>query len=631
MQPTLSIFKKFPPELLVLIIDQTSDLSTLDSWCEATISNLHLYRSAVRNRWRQVVIKDDDLVTDSTHSNGYANTDGRSLCQRTNERLVDRLSQIDARGNRIATHVRHLVLRFLFSSLPSMRLLHDMRHHQLVPMEDKLRISFVILAPHLIHVQSIKLDAVVPQSLLDLVLFHLSACLTSLNIRAQYRSGSVSFGIGSRSRAEYLQLEGLSCLSWLRTLKVRRLAHVEASGLARAIQCLSSLECLFVASKSAIDNPRDRRLDSSLGTLLAYMFTARYGLPTKLVSFTLVDDDFKRQGAPAFDPIPCIQSAPQLKHICVDVDNPSTIQEILRCLPSITVEVLSVPSGLRTVQNPGLGQLEECDYTQHIIRFIYGRAEPRKLSEIVLLAAWDAHTCLPTKINVACDGEYSISEVVLGTKEPEFYDYAKNYCLWKTIGWGDINTIRHTLYGYRFPDLFERWGRQVERLRIDSVNVEALDSEEIGYLPSKKSMRILMLCPQSFGSTAIRPEEPPSLESFPEGRFALAVAQSWFPSLRVLVLNGYRFWLAHSDPETQCSAAVQVWNFLEAQFDAVQSVALQQWITPRDQKFLSDVYPSGDGVDHGSEWEQSDVNQPSLTEFRLRNFMVMLPVAGVGQ
>ena len=326
-----------------------------------------------------------------------------------------------------------------------------------------------------------------------------------------------------------------------------------------------------------------------------------------------------------------MQSVPQLKHLCVDVDNPFTIQEILRCLRSFTLEVLSVPSGLRTVQNPGIDGLEECDYTQHITHFICGCAEPDKLSEIVLLAAWEAHTCLPTKLNRAWDGIYSISELVLGTKEPDYYENARNYCLWRTIGWGDINTIRHSLYGYRLPDLLERWGRQVQRLRIDNVNAAELDFEEIGYLPSKSSLRILMLCPQSFGSNAIGLEKPASLESFPEGRFALAVSQFWFPSLRVLVLNGYRFWFELSKSETKSCRTVKVWHFLDAQFDAVQSVKIQKWMTPRDRKFLSDVYPSGDGNDHRSEWAQMDMENPTLEVFRLRNFMVMLPVEDVGR
>ncbi|MCJ1432178.1 hypothetical protein MMC27_001534 [Xylographa pallens] len=634
MQPTLSIFRKLPPELLVIVIEQTSDLSTLDSWCEVTISNLPLYRSAVRSRWKEVVIKDDDLIPEPTHSEGFANTNGRSLCQRRNERLVDRLTQTDALGDTIGTHVKHLALRFLFNSLPSLRLLHDMTHNQLVPTEDKLKFSFTILAPHLLYVQSIMLDAVVPQSLLNFVLVHLSECLTSLNLRAQYPCKSVSFGDGSWSRAEYLQLEGLSRLSWLRALKIRRLAHVEAFGLARALKRLSSLECLFVASKSALENPRDRRLDSSLGTLFGHIFctgSTEYGLPTKLVSLTLVDDNFRREEAPTFDFILLIHSVPQLKHLCVDVDNPFTIQEILRCLRSIAMKVLSVPSGLRTVQNPGTNELEECDYTQHITHFICGCAEPDKLNEIVLLAAWEAHTCLPTKLNRAWDNKYSISELVLGTKEPEYYENARNYCLWKTIGWGDINTIRHSLYGYKVPDLLERWGRQVQRLRIDTVNAAELDLKEICYLPSKSCLRILMLHPQSFGSNAIGLGKPASLESFPEGRLALAVAQFWFPSLRVLVLNGYRFWFEVSDSKTKSSAIVKVWHFLEAQFDAVQSVKIQKWITPRDRKFLSNVYPSGDGIDHGSEWEQMDMDNPTPEAFRLRNFMVMLPVDDVGQ
>ena len=297
MQPTLSIFRKLPPELLAVIIDQTSDLSTLDSWCEATISNLHLYGRAVRSRWKEVVINDDDLIPEPTHSADCGNTNGRSLCQRRNERLIDRLTQTDALGNTIATHVKYLALRFLFNSLPSLRLLRDMNHHELVPTEDKIAFSFAILTPHLIHVQSIRLDAVVPQFLLDFVLFRLSQCLTSLNLRAQHPYTSVSFGNGSWSRVEYLQLESLSRLVWLRCLKVRRLAHVEAFGLARAIRSLKSLECLLVASKSAMEKPRDRRLDSSLGTFLSYVLSTggtEYGLPKTLRSLILVDDNFRR-------------------------------------------------------------------------------------------------------------------------------------------------------------------------------------------------------------------------------------------------------------------------------------------------------------------------------------------------
>ncbi|MCJ1384802.1 hypothetical protein MMC17_007920 [Xylographa soralifera] len=478
------------------------------------------------------------------------------------------------------------------------------------------------------------LDAVVPQSLLDSIVLHLSNCLTSLSLRARYPYGSLSYADGSWSRAQNLELEGLSRLSWLRALRIQRLAHVEALGLARAMKNLNSLECLFVASKSAMENPRDRRLDSSLGTFLNHIFSSGgtgYGLPTKLVSLTLVDQNFKREEAPAFDSNPYVQTVPQLKHLCVDVDNPVTIQEILRCLPSVAIKILSVPSALRADQEPGIHELAERNYTQFINHFIYECAEPNKLSEIVLLGAWEAHTNLPTKINTAWDGTYSISELVLSTKEPAYYENARNYCLWKCIKWGDIHTIRHSLYGYRCPDLFERWGHEVQRLRIDDINVEELDFEEIGCLPSKSSLRILMLCPQSFGSNAVGLQEPACLESFSEGRFALAVSHFWFPSLRVLVLNGYRFWLELPDPATQCSAVVKVWHFLEAQFDAVQSVEIHKWITPRDRKFLSDVYPSGDGIDHGSEWEQMDMNNPSLEAFRLRNFMVLLPVEGEGK
>ncbi|MCJ1400983.1 hypothetical protein MMC11_004194 [Xylographa trunciseda] len=400
------------------------------------------------------------------------------------------------------------------------------------------------------------------------------------------------------------------------------------------MKSLDALECLFVTSKSAMAAPRDRRLDSSLGTFLNHVFSTGgtgYGLPMKLVSLTLIDEDFVREEAPTFDSSPYVQMAPQLRHLCVDVDNPITIREILRCLPSAAIRTLSTPSAWRAVRDLDINELAERDYTQHINHFIYECAEAKNLDEMVLLGAWEAHTYLVTKLNTAWDSTYSISELVLGTKEPAYYGNERNSCLWKAINWCDINTIRHSLYGYRCPDFLDRWGHELQRLRIDHVNIEELNIEEIGCLPSKNSLRILMLSPRSFGSKIIGVEEPACLESFPEGRFALAISQFWFPALRVLVLNGYRFWLELPDRETQSSAVVKVWHFITAQFDTIQSVEIQKWITPRDRKFLSDMYPSGDGNDHSSEWEQMDMNEPTLEAFRIRNFMVMLPVEDVGK
>ena len=82
------------------------------------------------------MITDDDLISEPIYSSECGHTSGRSIDLRRNERLIDKLTQNDALGNTVAIHVKHLILRFLFDCLPSVRLLLDMLDHRLVPTEE---------------------------------------------------------------------------------------------------------------------------------------------------------------------------------------------------------------------------------------------------------------------------------------------------------------------------------------------------------------------------------------------------------------------------------------------------------------------------------------------------------------
>ena len=56
------LWSKLPMELLTEIVTQTTDMETLDSWCEASQGSQILHEIAMAARWRTVTIDDQDLL-----------------------------------------------------------------------------------------------------------------------------------------------------------------------------------------------------------------------------------------------------------------------------------------------------------------------------------------------------------------------------------------------------------------------------------------------------------------------------------------------------------------------------------------------------------------------------------------
>lgn len=155
-----------------------------------------------------------------------------------------------------------------------------------------------------------------------------------------------------------------------------------------------------------------------------------------------------------------------------------------------------------------------------------------------------------------------------------------------------------------------KWGLGVRQIRIDQVDIDGLKVNRIDE-PSDglEQLRILVLrtlpepakihTANGHGSLPY-PDEPfgPSLpddmNTLKETEIAKAIAAQKLPSLRIISVGGYHFWVQQQKPKTDihgtsdCSPPNLVWFLRRALEDPVQEAEIIRVVHRDDWKFLAD-------------------------------------------
>ena len=335
------LWSGLPLELLTKIVTQTTDMKTLDSWCEATQGSYHLHEKAMTERWRTVTIDDRDLLP--------APGDDEDLFNKTQETLQryklgqhwkpageivnTLLSTVNNRSGRCpANYVQSLVFDF--------RLLRywedDMQDysepieeeyeeddeddedeeeeilslsaHDLMPTLESLKHTLTKLKGHFHNLCHVSCYGDTPQAILDFVASQNAIKIRGLEIRSLGAYGRLQIDFQDEPPYERYQLrrwplrmEGLPILHQLRNLDIHRLSKHETAGLLAALPKIIELRCLTLACeheehgyddlwcalKSLFDQVFQNRDTVSINDSFAAGCSG--WLPPKLTSLSLID------------------------------------------------------------------------------------------------------------------------------------------------------------------------------------------------------------------------------------------------------------------------------------------------------------------------------------------------------
>ena len=197
------IWFKLPEHLITHILEQTTDLKTLKSWCEATRTISHLNRVALRLRWR--------IFTISKKS--------KTGCETKQAALIKGLVINSQSGN-------------------GGQMLTDIGNHQ------HILLTLKTILPHASCLEEVDHYGFLQQDLLDQLVSIPN--LKALKLRSTHRYKLVQHA-GTTSLALPINLDGLSCASKLTLLDVSHLLPREGGRLAKAVRCMEQLQHLRVA------------------------------------------------------------------------------------------------------------------------------------------------------------------------------------------------------------------------------------------------------------------------------------------------------------------------------------------------------------------------------------------------
>jgi hypothetical protein len=322
-----SLWSSLPLELLTMIITQTTDMNTLDNWCEATQKNRHLYETAMMARWRIVIIDDRDLLP-APGDDKIRFDENQERMQKYNlgqhwkpvgEFVNTLLSTINNESGRCrANYIQGLVfdfrlLRYWEDNMQdywepigeySEEDLEDIEDtevpglsaHDLVPSVESLKYTLTKLQGHLHNLRYLSCYGDTPEAILDFAANQDAVNMRSLDIRSlgAYSRLHIDFKdepyySGHPLRRWPLLFENLSVLSHLKTLNIHRLSNHETTSLLNLLPKLIDLRCLILACEAEEHN--DYYGGCALKSLFDQIFQNRdtHWFPRNLKSLSLID------------------------------------------------------------------------------------------------------------------------------------------------------------------------------------------------------------------------------------------------------------------------------------------------------------------------------------------------------
>ena len=284
------------------------------------------------------------------------------------------------------------------------------------------------------------------------------------------------------------------------------------------------------------------------------------------------------------------------------------------------------------------------------------------LEEIKLLRAWDSQPSLPENLNNVWIGQFSVQELVLGTKHPTFY--LTRPASVETVQ----NDIAHEFCHPLTPmEHHGRWGATLKRLRIDhlcptritpfGLAQSCLAHVKILMLAALSAPRPVARVARHYRSSPSDDGEDFSSDFSTPNIVHVAESIAAMPeleSLTVLVIDTKWFWIPSPSTDSQAQK-LNIdspspmprripWFWHHAKVDAHQAAEMSRRISKRDWAFLRDEsVPRLDQREHREWWAQTSrirkgLEVPELVTnlgknrvtpdpvmFSEWNYMVMLP------
>lgn len=307
-----AIWSKLPLVLMTIVIQQTSELSTLKALCESTRGSSYLHLLCLRETFRVYTIEkrdllrvplelkahddgkdddgDDDGVDDDDNEDQDENDNGDEAKLAKQGLNGLELARDNSFYREIGPHIKQLVLNFRFSTTEA--------GNRLIDSED-IHYTVTSLLSYVSSLEDIDHDGVIYQELLDSLIA--TPTLQVFKARKTWIAQPCIRSNSLRGPEDLLlNWEGLGALSFLKTLHISHLFEPEANGLALAIGRLPQLEDLHVAA-SPLLTPMGNSIASDekshLATLLAALNRPirndrgefSRGFPVSLKRLALVD------------------------------------------------------------------------------------------------------------------------------------------------------------------------------------------------------------------------------------------------------------------------------------------------------------------------------------------------------
>ena len=311
-----------------------------------------------------------------------------------------------------------------------------------------------------------------------------------------------------------------------------------------------------------------------------------------------------------------------LTHLCVDIGNVDWIPVLVDSFPEGTLQFLSIPGRSRDAH------ISVCGDHAHVEHAITKHKEP--LAKIRLVRAWETDRRWIDELNDRWQGTYAVQELVLGTKNPRWYEGFVEE--WRK--YVPEPTLSHYLYGFeRAPHLESgRWGHNIQRIRIDHIDISPnLEVSVLGE-PCYSHLKILMFQPGPRRTASNN--SPPRCEAFDEAVFtklAKRITTHGASSLRVIVIATYWYWV--SQDRAGSEPYDFVWTWADAQADSTQKELISSTLSQDDLDFLErSTVPFWQERD-SREWHRNLAHykrtrpyEPSREMLHQWNYLTMLPV-----
>lgn len=162
-----------------------------------------------------------------------------------------------------------------------------------------------------------------------------------------------------------------------------------------------------------------------------------------------------------------------------------------------------------------------------------------------------------------------------------------------------LNTLSHIIF--RSLKGSDFWGPGIVHMRLGEVSLDDLEVDDIASGEQDfQHLRVLVIrastqCGADHVTHALpHPQNPfgPTLpgctHSLKEGQIARQITAQDLPSLRIIVFNGYKFWI---QPATTKASTREIWFLRRALEDPEQEVLIADSVNQDDWKFLAEGGP----------------------------------------